>query len=96
MSHLSEDSDDIGSAVAAAINSSDKQTVEKERASLATQFAAMRDSADGEPSHEDVDTMSPVSIWLASSACFMATVFSRIPSLQGYGDHNPNPGSRRH
>ncbi len=87
-SHLAEDSDHIRSAVAAAIGSADPAIVEKERANLATQFAAIRDSANRELFHGDVDYVSRIHL-VGLYQSVMAKVFSRIPSLQGYGDHNP-------
>ena len=52
---LAENSEKIRSAIGAAIKTTDPEAIEKERASLADQFASIRKTAVGEPSHGDRD-----------------------------------------
>jgi hypothetical protein len=86
--HLQEDSDDVRSAIAAAIGSEDPQAVANERANLASQFSSIRDTANNEPSHGDVDYVSRFNL-VGLYQSVLAKVFNRIPDLQGYGDANP-------
>lgn len=86
--HLTEDADEVRSAVSAAIQTDHPETVERERANLAAQFTAIRDSAGGEPSHGDVDYVSRIHL-VGLYQSVLAKVFSRIPGLQGYGNRNP-------
>jgi Calcineurin-like phosphoesterase len=86
--HLNEGSDDVRSAVAAAIGSQDPQKVAAERANLASHFSSIRDQATSEPSHGDVDYVSRFN-FVGLYQSILAKVFNRIPALQGYGDRNP-------
>src|SRR5579863_8647547 len=86
--HLAEDSEDVRSAVAAAISSQDQQVVAAERANLASQFGSIRNAAAKEPSHGDVDYVSRFD-FVGLYQAVLAKVFNRIPALQGYGDANP-------
>jgi Calcineurin-like phosphoesterase len=86
--HLNEDSEDVRSAVAAAIGSQDPQAVETERAGLASQFGSIRDTATNEPPHGDVEYVSRFN-FVGLYQSILAKVFNRIPALQGYGDGNP-------
>lgn len=58
--HLSQDTPEVRSAVAAAINSSAPQAVEAARSDLASHFDLIRDAAANEPSHGDVEYVSQV------------------------------------
>ncbi|HEY1501190.1 MAG TPA: metallophosphoesterase [Acidobacteriaceae bacterium] len=86
--HLQEDSDEVRSAVAAAMGSEDPQAVTRERDNLANQFGSIRDTANAEPSHGDVDYVSRFNL-VGLYQSVLARVFNRIPALQGYGDANP-------
>ena len=86
--HLNENSDDVRAAVGAAINSTDPPTIESTRAQLASQFAQVQSAAGQEVEHGDVDFVSRVDI-VGVYQSVLSSVFSRIPSLQGYGDRNP-------
>ena len=85
---LNEDSEDVRSAVAAAIMSEDPQAVATERANLASHFSSIRDNATGEPSHGDVEFVSRFN-FVGLYQSILAKVFNRIPALQGYGGGNP-------
>ena len=86
--HLSEDSEDVRSAIAAAIGSQDPLAVATERANLASHFGSIRETAAGEPSHGDIDYVSRFN-FVGLYQSILAKVFNRIPALQGYGDGNP-------
>jgi Calcineurin-like phosphoesterase len=86
--NLNENSDEIRSAVAAAIGSSDPQAIESARSDLASHFGSIRDMAANEPSHGDVDYVSRFN-FVGLYQSVLAKVFSRVPELQGYGDGNP-------
>ncbi|MGD0470280.1 MAG: metallophosphoesterase [Terriglobales bacterium] len=86
--NLNEDSEDVRSAVAAAIGSQDPQEVATERANLASNFGSIRDKATSESSHGDVDYVSRFDL-VGLYQSILAKVFNRIPALQGYGDGNP-------
>ncbi len=86
--HLNEDSEDVRSAIAAAIGSQYPPAVATERANLASQFGSIRDTAAREPSHGDVDYVSRFT-FVGLYQSILAKVFNRIPALQGYGDANP-------
>lgn len=86
--HLNEGSDDVRTVISAAINSSDPAVIENERLRLAVQFAGIHASATEEHSHGDVDYVSRIDI-VGLYQSVLSSVFSRIPSLQGYGDRNP-------
>lgn len=88
VTHLNENSDDVHSAVAAAIGSQNPQEVSAARIELASQFGSIRDKAMSEPSHGDVEYVSRVDV-IGLYQSILAKVFSRIPELQGYGDRNP-------
>jgi len=86
--HLNQNSDDVRKAIGSSIGSSDSAAIEKERVRLAAQFAQIHATANNEPSHGDVAFVSRCDlVGLYQSA--LSTVFSRVPSLQGYGNHNP-------
>lgn len=86
--HLNEDSEDVRSAIAAAVGSQDPLAVATERANLASDFGSVRDTAAGEPSHGDVEYVSRFN-FVGLYQSILAKVFNRIPALQGYGDGNP-------
>jgi hypothetical protein len=79
---------EVRSAVGAAVNSSDPETIEKERTNLANQFAAIHKLAVGEETHGDREFVSRVDL-VGLYQSVLSKVFSRIPSLQGYGNGNP-------
>jgi hypothetical protein len=86
--HLNEDSEEVRSAIAAAVGSEDQVDVATERANLASQFGSIRDTAASEPSHGDVDYVSRFN-FVGLYQSILAKVFNRIPALQGYGNANP-------
>jgi hypothetical protein len=86
--HLNEDSEDVRSAIAAAIGSQDPLAVATERANLASHFGSIRDTAIRELSHGDVDYVSRFN-FVGLYQSILAKVFNRIPALQGYGSGNP-------
>ena len=88
LQHLKEDSEDVRSAVASSIGSEDPQAVATEQADLASKFSSIRDTANGEPSHGDLDYVSRFDL-VGLYQSILARVFNRIPALEGYGDLNP-------
>ena len=81
---LKEGSDDVRSAVAAALGSQDLQEVAAERAKLASHFSSIRDQATSEPSHGDVDYVSRFN-FVGLYQSILAKVFNRIPAFEGSG-----------
>jgi hypothetical protein len=86
--HLGENSEDVRSAVASSVGSEDPQAIATEQAALAAKFNSIRDTANREPSHGDLDYVSRFDI-VGLYQSILAKVFNRIPALQGYGDRNP-------
>jgi hypothetical protein len=86
--HLNEGSNDVRSAIAAAVKSQDPQQVAAARVRLASDFSSIRDTANAEPSHGDVDYVSRFNL-VGLYQSILAKIFNRIPALQGYGDANP-------
>lgn len=86
--HLNQDSEDVRTAVAAAIGSHDAHAIETERANLVAHFGSISEAAATEPSHGDVEYVSRFN-FVGLYQSILAKVFKRIPALQGYGDGNP-------
>lgn len=87
-SHLNTPSADIKSAIGAALATDDVAAIAAAQVQLAKQFAAIRDQAHTELSHDDVDYVSRID-FVGLYQSVLSKVFNDIPSLQGYGDHNP-------